>query len=100
MIRVSTSASRHSRISFSIISNKWDYASKDLARDMRDLRSGRIAHHLPNVLSLNMRLDEPELLVDLTRDLGENVGRVLVTEISRLIDSLSNHLAKIGECRR
>ncbi len=47
-----------------------------------------------------MSLDEPQLLVGLTADLGEHIRRVGIAEPCGLIDRLSRGLAKCRQSRR
>src|SRR5580765_6798472 len=44
--------------------------------------------------ALVVRLDEPEVLVHVARDLGENVRRVLVAELVGLVDGGAHLLAE------
>jgi hypothetical protein len=48
-------------------------------------------------LALSMRLNQPEVLVNAARNLGENVSRVGVSEFRRLINRLTREPAKIRE---
>jgi len=49
---------------------------------------------LRSSLRLQVRLDEPEPLVDAARDLGEQVGRVQVAQFIGLIDGLPRPFAE------
>ena len=45
----------------------------------------------------DVRLDEPEILVHTSRDLGEDIGDVLVTKFVGLIDGATHTLAIGGQ---
>ena len=49
---------------------------------------------------LPVGLDEPQALVDAAGDLGEDVGRVLVSHLRGLVDIGAHGLAERGQRRR